>query len=89
MRFRRSVELLNDYEYEINYHPGKENVVADALSRKEYSISWVKTLTMTIPSHLSSQIKEAQQEALKPENVANEALRGMKKNLAVKEDGAY
>ena len=44
---------------------------------------------MTIHSNLSLQIKEAQQEALKPGNVTNEALRGMEKNLMVKEDGAY
>ena len=42
---------------------------------------------MTIHSHLSTQIKEAQQEALKPENVASESLRGMDKNLEVKGDG--
>ncbi|GJU52626.1 putative reverse transcriptase domain-containing protein [Tanacetum coccineum] len=34
-RQRRWLELLADYDYEIRYHPGKENVVADALSQKE------------------------------------------------------
>ncbi|KAD7116959.1 hypothetical protein E3N88_04227 [Mikania micrantha] len=35
MRQRRWIELLKDYDCEILYHPGKANVVADALSRKE------------------------------------------------------
>ncbi|KAL0553580.1 hypothetical protein IC582_007480 [Cucumis melo] len=34
MRQRRWLELVKDYDYEILYHPGKANVVADALSRK-------------------------------------------------------
>ncbi|GJR85113.1 putative reverse transcriptase domain-containing protein [Tanacetum coccineum] len=35
MRQRRWIELFSDYDCEIRYHPGKVNVVADALSRKE------------------------------------------------------
>jgi hypothetical protein len=34
MRQRRWLGLINDYELEIHYHPGKANVVEDALSRK-------------------------------------------------------
>ena len=35
MRQRRWLELIKDYDLEIPYHPGKANVVADALSRKK------------------------------------------------------
>jgi hypothetical protein len=34
MRQRRWLELIKDFELEVHYHPGKANVVADALSRK-------------------------------------------------------
>ncbi|GKA25553.1 hypothetical protein Tco_0711662 [Tanacetum coccineum] len=35
MRQRRWIELLSDYDCEIRYHPGKANVVAGVLSKKE------------------------------------------------------
>ena len=34
MRQRRWMEFLEDYDFTLNYHPGKANVVPDALSRK-------------------------------------------------------
>jgi len=39
MRQRRWIEYLKDYDFELLYHPGKENVVADALSRKKIHMS--------------------------------------------------
>ena len=39
MRQRRWLEFLKDYDFELSYHPGKANVVADALSRKSLQMS--------------------------------------------------
>jgi len=36
MRQRRWLELIKDYDLEVHYHPGKANVVVDALSRKAH-----------------------------------------------------
>ncbi|GKE65229.1 putative reverse transcriptase domain-containing protein, partial [Tanacetum coccineum] len=73
MRQRRWLELLSDYDCEIRYHPGKANVVADALSRKERSKPLrVRALVMTIGLNLPKQILSAQSEARKEENFINE-----------------
>ncbi|GJU30645.1 putative reverse transcriptase domain-containing protein [Tanacetum coccineum] len=84
----RWLELLSDYDYEIRYHPGKANVVADALSRKErIKPLRVRALVMTISLNLPVQILEAQVEARKEENYKTEDLCGMIKKLEPRTDG--
>ncbi|GKC96588.1 putative reverse transcriptase domain-containing protein [Tanacetum coccineum] len=70
MRERRWIELLSDYDFEIPYHPGKANVVADALSRKEREKPLrVGALVMTVYPDLTKRILRAQTEAMKEEMV--------------------
>ncbi|GJX44295.1 putative reverse transcriptase domain-containing protein [Tanacetum coccineum] len=74
MRQRRWIELLSDYDCEIRYHPGKANVVADALSRKDREPIRVRSLVMTVHTNLPERILKAQTDAMKEENVKAENL---------------
>ncbi|GKC96184.1 putative nucleotidyltransferase, ribonuclease H, partial [Tanacetum coccineum] len=57
MRQRRWIELFSDYECKIHYHPGKANVVADALSRKErVKPRRVRAMAMSIQSGVKEMI---------------------------------
>nr|GEZ24690.1 putative reverse transcriptase domain-containing protein [Tanacetum cinerariifolium] len=78
MRQRHWLELLSDYDCEIRYNAGKENVFADALSRKEQiKPIRVRALVMTIGLELPKQILNAQTEVQKLENIKNEDVEGM------------
>ncbi|GJW46309.1 hypothetical protein Tco_0077955 [Tanacetum coccineum] len=75
MRQRRWLDFLNDYDCEIHYHPGKANVVADALSQKERErVTKIHSLRMIVTSDLFDRIKAAQVEASKEENWKDEQI---------------
>ncbi|GJT60437.1 putative reverse transcriptase domain-containing protein, partial [Tanacetum coccineum] len=62
---RHWIELFSDYDCEILYHPGKANVVADALSRKErVKPKRVRAMSMMLQSSIKDRILSAQKEAV-------------------------
>ncbi|GJW30610.1 putative reverse transcriptase domain-containing protein [Tanacetum coccineum] len=88
MHQRRWIELFCDYNCEIRYHPGKANVVADALSRKErMKPRRARAMSMTIYSSIKARILEAQSEDSKSVNTLAEMLKGLDKQFERKEDG--
>ncbi|GJY56686.1 putative reverse transcriptase domain-containing protein [Tanacetum coccineum] len=59
------LELFSDYDYESGYHPGKANVVVDALSRKErIKPTRVRAMNMILQSSIKDRIVVAHKEAV-------------------------
>ncbi|GJY84654.1 putative reverse transcriptase domain-containing protein [Tanacetum coccineum] len=89
MHQRRWLDLFSDYECKIKYHPGKENVVVDALSRKKrVKPRRVRAMAVTIHSGVKGLILAAQGEAFKDENVIAEGLNGIDQQMEKREDGS-
>nr|GFB59099.1 putative reverse transcriptase domain-containing protein [Tanacetum cinerariifolium] len=86
MRQRRWVELLSDYDFEIRYHLGKANVVADALSKKDKEPIRVRALVVTAHNNFPEQIRNAQVEACKKENIGAKGFVGEGEPFEVRTD---
>ncbi|GJV38174.1 putative reverse transcriptase domain-containing protein [Tanacetum coccineum] len=83
------IELFSDYECEIRYHPGKPNVVADALSRKErVKPRRVRAMAMTIQSGMKVLILAAQKEAFEQENLPSERLNRLEQQMEKRDEGS-
>ncbi|KAJ9545620.1 hypothetical protein OSB04_025327 [Centaurea solstitialis] len=77
MRQRRWLDVVKDYDCEILYHPGKANVVADALSRKSDRTSLrISHLKMDVTTSFVDVVRRAQEEASREENQNGERIRG-------------
>ncbi|GJW94486.1 putative reverse transcriptase domain-containing protein [Tanacetum coccineum] len=88
MRQSRWIELFSDYDCEIRYHPGKANVVADALSRKErVKPKQVQAMSITVQTGVKNKILIAQSEAAKVESAPKEMLRGLDQQMEKNKDG--
>ncbi|GJZ74458.1 putative reverse transcriptase domain-containing protein [Tanacetum coccineum] len=78
MRQRRWIELFSDYDCKIRYHPGKANVVVDALSMKErVKPKRVRAMNMTLQSSIKDRTLMAKKEV-----VDEYWWPGMKKDIA-------
>ncbi|GJZ48187.1 putative reverse transcriptase domain-containing protein [Tanacetum coccineum] len=86
MRQRRWIELFSDYDCEIRYHPGKANVVADALSRKErVKPKRVRAMNMILQSSFKDRILTAQKEVV---DESAGLQKGLDEMIELRNDGA-
>ncbi|GJV39195.1 putative reverse transcriptase domain-containing protein [Tanacetum coccineum] len=86
MRQRRWIELFSDYDCEICYHPGKANVVADALSRKErVKPKRVRAMNMILQSSIKDRILTAQKETV---DESAGLQKGLDEMIKIRNDGA-
>ncbi|KAJ9538034.1 hypothetical protein OSB04_030767 [Centaurea solstitialis] len=77
MRQRRWLDVVKDYDCKILYHPGKANVVADALSRKTAHTSLrISHLKMAVTTSFLDLVRRAQEEASQNANQNKERVRG-------------
>jgi hypothetical protein len=67
LRQRRWLELIKDYDLEIHYHPGKANLVTDALSRKGHTelVKEFERLNLKVVAHAEGITLEAQSTLVK------------------------
>ena len=100
LRQRRWLELLKDYDCIIDYHPGKANVVADALSRKAMAALLIQRSEWRIVSDgvilaqlkaqpvLKQMIIDAQKNDDKMQKMVQMVKDGDKTDFSVKEAGS-
>ncbi|GKA54570.1 reverse transcriptase domain-containing protein, partial [Tanacetum coccineum] len=85
MQQHRWIELFSDYDCKIHYHPGKANVVADALSRKErVKPKRVRAMNMTLQSSIKDRILAAHKEAF---DESARLQKGLDKMIKLRNDG--
>ena len=88
MRQQRWMELLKDYDCEILYHPGKANVVADALSRKERGERVrIKAMRIEVTPSWTDELKKVQEKALAEDNLKGERMVGVVSSLEANNQG--
>ncbi|GKD01285.1 hypothetical protein Tco_1171559, partial [Tanacetum coccineum] len=79
------LELFSDYDCEIRFYPGKANVVADALSRKErVNPKRVRAMNMTLQSCIKDRILTAQKEVV---DESAELQKGLDEMIEQRSDG--